>query len=62
MLRKPRTGGYTVGEKGHEQTFDSFDCALEYLRAMPVAKWRRPNEAGNWGIVSAVRWATLQNP
>lgn len=59
LLSKPRTGEYTVGEKGNELTFDSFDRALEYLRAMPIAKWRRQNNAGNWGIVSAVRWGTL---
>lgn len=59
MLRKPRTGEYTVGEKDNELSFDSFDRALEYLRIMPVAKWRRPNDAGNWGIVAAARWGTL---
>lgn len=25
-----------------------------YLRSMPAAKWRRPNTAGNWGLVCAV--------
>ena len=59
MLRRPRTGEFAVGEKGYELTFDSFDRALDYLRAMPVARWRRQNENGNWGIVSAVRWADL---
>lgn len=58
-LRRPRAGTYTVGEKDDEVQFDRFDLALEYLRAMPVAKWRRPNQVGNWGIVSAVRWAKL---
>ncbi len=59
MLRRPRTGEYTVGKKDCELTFDSFHYALEYLRTMPVAKWRRPNESGNWGIVSAVCWGAL---
>ena len=58
-LSKPRTGQYTVGDKGFEQSFDSFERALDYLRAMPVAKWRRKNEAGNWGIVAAVFWGKL---
>jgi hypothetical protein len=49
-------GLYTVGEKGEEQKFDSFIDALEYLKTMPTAKWRRPNKNGNWGIVSAVEW------
>lgn len=51
-----RNGVYTVGEKGNEQRFSDYQEALDYLRAMPVAKWRRPNESGNWGIVSAVEW------
>jgi hypothetical protein len=51
-----RGGYYAVGEKGSEQRFSDYQRALEYLRAMPTAKWRRPNKEGNWGIVSAVRW------
>jgi hypothetical protein len=58
-LKKPRTGTYTVGKKGFEVTFNSFDDALQYLRAMPVASWRRPNKAGNWGGVSAVNWGPM---
>jgi hypothetical protein len=23
---------------------------------MPTAKWRRPNENDNWGIVAAIEW------
>jgi hypothetical protein len=59
QLRKKRTGTYTVGGKDNELTFDSFDDALAYLGTMSVAKWRRQNDAGNWGIVSAVRWGDL---
>ena len=51
-----RGGKYTVGEKGDEKPFISYSKALDYLRRMPVAKWRRPNAAGNWGIVSAAYW------
>lgn len=51
-----RAGKFTVGEKDDEVQFEDFDEALAYLRRMGVAKWRRPNAAGNWGIVSAVRW------
>jgi hypothetical protein len=54
-----RTGVYTVGRKNAERTYADYDLALRYLRDMPVAKWRRPNQAGNWGIVSAVRWAAV---
>lgn len=52
-----RSGKFTVGEKDDEVQFEDFDEALAYLRRMGVAKWRRPNAAGNWGIVSAVRWS-----
>lgn len=51
-----RNGTYTVGDKGDEQRFSNFSEALAYLKDMPVARWRRPNEKGNWGIVSAVDW------
>lgn len=52
-------GIYTVGEKGDEQKFRNFEQALSYLKGMPKAKWRRPNQNGNWGIVSAVDWITV---
>lgn len=58
-LRRPRVGTFTVGDKGNEATFDTFDAALEYLKAMDTAYWRRPNKAGNWGRVVAVRWDSL---
>lgn len=51
-----RGGLYQVGEKGNERHYDIFDEALADLQAMSVAKWRRPNSEGNWGIVSAVEW------
>ncbi len=56
-----RANGYTVGEKGTEQQFQDFEAALDYLRDMPVAKWRRPNQKGNWGIVSAIDWIELKD-
>lgn len=51
-----RGGNYTVGDKGDEKQFPDYQAALGFLRKMPVAKWRRPNPAGNWGIVQAVDW------
>lgn len=51
-----RNGNYTVGEKGNEHKFRNYAEALAYLRKMATAKWRRPNAAGNWGIVSAISW------
>ncbi|WP_417509564.1 hypothetical protein [Methylophaga sp.] len=52
-------GVYTVGDKGDEQKFRNFQEALDYLKSMPVAKWRRPNVKGNYGIVTAVEWVEL---
>jgi len=51
-----KKGWYTVGNKGDEQKFSSFEQALKYLKSMDTAKWRRPNPKGNWGIVSAIEW------
>lgn len=58
-LRRTRTGKFTVGERKNEVAFDTFGAAVEYLNAMKTASWRRPNKAGNWGRVVAVRWGAL---
>ncbi len=58
-LRRKRTGKFTVGEKGHLVNFDSFEDALKYLVSMKQAYWLRPNEVGDPGIVTAVRWGAL---
>jgi hypothetical protein len=51
-----KNGIFTIGEKGNEQKFAAYNDALNYLKQMKTAKWRRPNPKGNWGIVSAVEW------
>ncbi|WP_085966020.1 hypothetical protein [Bradyrhizobium japonicum] len=49
-----RGGKYTVGPKGSEVAFNDYRQALDALARMkPAAYWRRPNSAGNWGIVTA---------
>jgi len=58
-LASPRDGTFRVGEKSSELRLSSFEEALAYLRTMPIAKWRRPNPTGNWGLVSATRWGPL---
>ncbi|OPA93705.1 transcriptional regulator [Pseudomonas fluorescens] len=58
-LASPRDGSFRVGEKSAELRFGSFEEALAYLRTMPVAKWRRPNKSGNWGLVTSTRWSLL---
>ena len=54
-----RGGIYTVGPKGAERRFDSYEQALAFLRNAPTAHWRRPNSEGNWGIVAGINWAEL---
>lgn len=50
---------YSVGEKGSEERFVDYQEALAKLQSMPVAKWRRANDQGNWGIVSAIDWRRM---
>jgi hypothetical protein len=54
-----RNGAYTVGPKGDETRIEDFDAALGALQRMPAAYWRRPNDAGAWGVVRAVEWMRL---
>lgn len=49
-------GKYRVGDKGDEKVFRDFSKALAFLKSQPIARWRRPNAKGNWGIVTAVAW------
>jgi DNA polymerase III epsilon subunit-like protein len=53
-------GYYTVGAKGAEEKYDSFDAALDALNRMSTPRWRRPNAAGNWGIVSGYSWMDIK--
>lgn len=59
-LASNRDGSFGVGDKHAQKRFGTFLEALEYLRSMDTAKWRRPNPSGNWGIVSAVKWDKLK--
>lgn len=43
----------TIGAKGSERQYSDFFDALSALAGMGVARWRRRNSAGNWGIVRA---------
>lgn len=54
-----RGAGYTIGPKGDERQVESFEDALRRLYSMPSPYWRRPNDAGTWGIVAGVRWERL---
>ena len=45
-----------VGEEGKELSFEHFDAALEHIKMMYTPRWRRPNQEGDWEIVSAVKW------
>lgn len=55
-----RNGKFTIGAKGAERAFDSFDEALSELQKMETPRWRRPNAAGNWGIVTGRDWKRIE--
>lgn len=55
-----RNGYYTVGAKGAEEKHSSFSAALDALTRMDKPRWRRPNSAGNWGIVSGCSWTDIR--
>jgi len=55
-----RNGVYRIGAKGAEEDVADFYAALTRLNAMPVPRWRRPNEKGLWGIVSGVAWQRIE--
>lgn len=47
-----RRAGFMIGPKGSEEVIPDYDDALARMRQMDKGRWRRPNAAGNWGIVS----------
>jgi hypothetical protein len=51
-----RAGGYWVGQKGRERKYILFEDALAALAGMTTPRWRRPNSAGNWGLVAGTHW------
>lgn len=56
-----RGAGYAVGPKGAERQIEDFDAALKALQRMRTPYWRRPNDAGNWGVVRGMRWERLSS-
>lgn len=55
-----RNGKFTIGAKGEEVQHATFDAALAALQQMATPRWRRPNEVGNWGIVSGREWKRIE--
>jgi hypothetical protein len=55
-----RSGKFTIGAKGEETSYPTFEEALVALQKMATARWRRPNDAGNWGIVSGRDWKRVE--
>lgn len=52
-----RSGGrFTIGAKGEEVKYTDYFEALDALAKMSTPRWRRPNQQGNFGIVSGVRF------
>lgn len=62
LCRRRRADGKpscTVGAKGSEKAFNNYEEALAELTKMSNARWRRPNENGNFGIVKAEEWRRM---
>jgi hypothetical protein len=55
-----RGGKFTIGAKGEEVPHAIFEDALAALHKMATPRWRRPNNAGNWGIVSGRDWKRIE--
>lgn len=55
-----RSGKFTIGAKGEEVSSPTFEGALVALQKMATPRWRRPNDAGNWGIVSGRNWKRIE--
>ena len=55
-----RDGGYQIGPKDDPENIEDFNTALAALQHADVARWRRPNPKGNWGLVSAVEWRRME--
>ena len=55
-----RGGVFKIGAKVEEVDFPTFDLALAELQKMATPRWRRPNDAGNWGIVSGRDWKRIE--
>ena len=55
-----RKRGFWIGKKGDEKYVEDFDAALKDLKSMDSPSWRRPNPAGNWGIVTGREWRTIK--
>ncbi len=59
LNHQPDSPTYDMDEKSRTLRFQTFEEALGYLKSMKPAKCWRPNPNGNWGLVTAVRWAPL---
>lgn len=55
-----RNGMFRIGSKDEERAYDTFEEALAALQKMATPRWRRPNDAGNWGIVSGRDWKRIE--
>lgn len=55
-----RSGKFMIGAKGEEMPYTTFEDALRALQKMATPRWRRPNDAGNWGIVSGRDWKRVE--
>ncbi|HEV7690479.1 MAG TPA: hypothetical protein VGO52_06645 [Hyphomonadaceae bacterium] len=57
---RSKSPGFTIGAKGSERVVEDYDKALADLWQMEKPRWRRPNENGNWGIVTGQSWRRVR--
>lgn len=55
-----RDGVYVIGPKDAPEEVKDFNTALVALQHADVARWRRPNPKGSWGLISAVEWRRME--
>jgi hypothetical protein len=51
-----RLRGYRVGTKKRSWNILDFSEAVAALKVMSEPRWWRPNQKGDWGLVTGVSW------
>jgi hypothetical protein len=53
-------GGYWAGPKGAERKYHLWTDFIAALEAMPIARWRHRDGSGNLGLVTGVKWQSVE--
>lgn len=55
-----RSRKFMIGAKGEKMSHATFEEARGPLQKIATPCWRRPNDAGNWGVVSGRDWKCVE--